>query len=139
VLTVETEGTRTQRVQMKGVLSCLARWPCPAGTGGFCSSLAALVSPVQKYFFPSLYTFSTLLSPSLSKLGSQPCWVACLLVCVSGRTLQTHILRKQKLASVLQVCTVHAIASSKVENIDYAKNIHALSRAQKVLHIVQKV
>ena len=36
--------------------------------------------PNTKYFFPH----RTLLSPSPSKLGRQPCWVACLLVCVSG-------------------------------------------------------
>ncbi len=40
------------------------------------------------YFRPSLlrvgvHRTSIPLSPSASKLGSQPCWVACLLVCVS--------------------------------------------------------
>ena len=30
------------------------------------------------------YTISITLSPSPSKLGRQPCWVSCLLVCVSG-------------------------------------------------------
>jgi hypothetical protein len=32
----------------------------------------------------SPYTISIPLSPSPSKLGRQPCWAACLLVCVSG-------------------------------------------------------
>ncbi len=34
--------------------------------------------------FSSPYTFSIPLSPPPSKLGWQPCWVTCLLVCVSG-------------------------------------------------------
>ncbi len=37
-----------------------------------------------KYFFPLPYTISMPLSSSPSSLGRQPCWVACLLVCVSG-------------------------------------------------------
>ncbi len=40
--------------------------------------------PSTKYFFSSSYTFSIPVSQSPSKLGGQPCWVACLLVCVSG-------------------------------------------------------
>ncbi len=47
------------------------------------SALASLAGPVQD-IFSSLYTISIPLSPSLSKLGRQPCWVSCLLVCVSG-------------------------------------------------------
>ncbi len=49
----------------------------------FLFSLAAQVGPVQ-IFFSSPCTGSTLLSPSPSKLGRQPCWVACPLLCVSG-------------------------------------------------------
>ncbi len=37
--------------------------------------------PSTKYFFPHHTLFQP---PSLSQLGRQPCWVACLLVCVSG-------------------------------------------------------
>ncbi len=45
--------------------------------------LVALVGPVQNIF--SLpYTNSIPFSPLVSKLGRQPCWVACLSVCVSG-------------------------------------------------------
>ncbi len=41
--------------------------------------------PRTKYFFPHCTcTISIPLSPSPNKLGWQPCWVACLLVCVSG-------------------------------------------------------
>jgi hypothetical protein len=48
------------------------------------SALAALVGPVQN-IFSSPYTILIPLSPSPSKLGSQPCWVACLLVWVSEK------------------------------------------------------
>jgi hypothetical protein len=51
----------------------------------FLSALAALVGPV-KNFFSLPYTISIALSPSHSKLGRQLCWVACLLVGVSGIT-----------------------------------------------------
>jgi hypothetical protein len=70
---------------MKEVLSWFVRWACRGGRRDFCSALAALVGPV-KNIFSSPYTSSILLSSSSSKLGRQPCWVACLLVlaCVSG-------------------------------------------------------
>ncbi len=74
----------TQRVQMKGVLSWLFSWAC------FCSALAALVSSVHS-FFSSQYAISISLSPLPSKLGRQPCWVACLLVCVSILYLSPQI------------------------------------------------
>jgi len=50
----------------------------------FCSALAALVGPVRNIFFPSPYTILINLSSSPSKLGRQPCWLTCLVVCVSG-------------------------------------------------------
>ncbi len=59
----------TQRVQIEGVHPWLVCWACRAGTGYFCSSLTALVSPVLN-IFSSLYTISFPLSPSPSKLGS---------------------------------------------------------------------
>jgi hypothetical protein len=37
----------TQRAQMKGVLPWLVSWACRAGIRDFCSTLAALVAPVQ--------------------------------------------------------------------------------------------
>jgi hypothetical protein len=73
----------TQRGQMKGVLSWLVHWACRASARDFCSALAALVGPVQN-IFPSPYIILIPLSPSPSKLGRQPCWVACLIVGVSG-------------------------------------------------------
>ncbi len=71
---------------MKGVIPWLVRWGGRAGTRDFCSALAALVGPVQyiKIFVSSPFTISITLSLSPSKLDRQPCWVACLLVCVSG-------------------------------------------------------
>jgi hypothetical protein len=70
---------------MKGVLSWLVRWASRTSTRDFCSALAVQASPVHFQF----------LSPSPSKLGRHPCWVACLLVCVSDYyllyTAQVHV------------------------------------------------
>ncbi len=44
-----------------------------------------LLSAQCKIFFSSSYTISITLSPSPRLLGSQPTWVAYLLVCVSRR------------------------------------------------------
>jgi hypothetical protein len=68
-----------QRVQTKEVV----RWASRAGTRDFCSALAALVGQVQNIYFLTVH-FPIPLSPSPSNLGMQPCWVACLLVRVSG-------------------------------------------------------
>jgi hypothetical protein len=48
----------------------------------FVLPLAALVGPVQNILFLTVQ-FLIPLSLSPSKLGRQPCWVACLLLCVS--------------------------------------------------------
>ncbi len=62
-----------------------AGWDRRAGTRDFCSALAALGGPVQNIFFFNVHNF-ILFSPSPSKLGRQPCWVAC---------FASHWLRKQ--------------------------------------------
>ncbi len=72
----------TQRVQMKEVLPWLVRWACCSGTRDFSSALAALVGTVQN-IFSSQYSILVPLSKSPSKMGRQPYWVSCLLVCVS--------------------------------------------------------
>ncbi len=72
-------------VQMKGFLPWWVRWDCRAGTRYFCSALAALVSPVQNDVFLTVHYFDSFY-PSPSKVGMQPCWVACLFLCVSGNT-----------------------------------------------------
>jgi hypothetical protein len=72
---------------MKRVLSWLVRcWAYRAVTKEFCSALAALAGLVRNIIiFSSPYTFSIPLFPSSSNsnLGRQPCWDACLLMCVS--------------------------------------------------------
>jgi hypothetical protein len=65
----------------------MVRWVCRAGKRDVCSALAVLVGPAPIIFFLTvLYvqyfnSFVPITSPS--KLGRQPCWVACLLVCAS--------------------------------------------------------
>ncbi len=54
------------------------------GTRDFCPALAALVNPVQNIFFVYRILFQFICSPLPSQLGTQSCWVACLLECVSG-------------------------------------------------------
>jgi hypothetical protein len=49
----------SQRGQIKGVLPLLVRWACRAGTRDFCSSLAALVVPVQNIFFLAVHYFNS--------------------------------------------------------------------------------
>ncbi len=61
----------------------MVRWVFRAGTRDFFPALAALVGIVQN-IFPLPYTISIYVSPSLRKLGRKSCWVACLLVYVSG-------------------------------------------------------
>ncbi len=68
----------TQRVQIRRVLPWLVHWACPV--------FAAPSRPVQKHF---LHCTLFHLSPSPSELGRKPCWVAYLLVCVSGRYIVT--------------------------------------------------
>jgi hypothetical protein len=72
---------------MRGVLPWLFRWTCRTDTRDFCPALAALVGPVENIYFLIIHYFNFFLSPSPSKLGRQPCWIACLFVHVSG----THL------------------------------------------------
>ncbi len=57
---------------------------CRAGTRDFCSALAAPVASVENIFFLTIHYFNSYMVPSPIKLGGQPGWVACLLVCVSA-------------------------------------------------------
>ncbi len=85
LLTVEPVGN--QRVQIKGALPWLVRWASRAFTKIFVQSwllLAALLSGQYKIYFSSPCSIPIPLSPSPTKLGSQPCWVAFLLVCFYG-------------------------------------------------------
>jgi hypothetical protein len=56
MLTVEWE---TQGVHMKRGFSWLVLWACRAGTRDFCSALAALVGPVQDFFFLTVNYFAS--------------------------------------------------------------------------------
>jgi hypothetical protein len=47
----------TYGIQMKGVLPWVVRWAHLAGTRDFYPALAALVSPVQYFFHPTLFHF----------------------------------------------------------------------------------
>ncbi len=71
---------------MKGVLPWWVRWACRASSVLEIFVLPWLLLQAQyKIFFSSPYTISIHLSPLTSKLGRHACWVAYLLVCVSGR------------------------------------------------------
>ncbi len=68
---------------MKRVLPWWVRWTCRACPRDFVLPWL-LQSPQYKVFVSSPYIISIPLSLSPSKLGRQPCWVACLLIRVSG-------------------------------------------------------
>jgi hypothetical protein len=72
---------------MKGVFPWLVRLARRAGTRGFCTALAALVSPVQNIFPPS-HIFFSLFVPIAQQPGGQSCRVACILKCVSAYILE---------------------------------------------------
>ncbi len=82
LLTVETGVNGDSKSTNEKVLPWLVCWACRAGTRDFCSAWAALVGPVQNIFFLTVHYFNCW-SPSPSKLGRQPCWVAWNLECVS--------------------------------------------------------
>ncbi len=82
MLTVETEVNGDSKRTNERGSSLFGSWACGAGTRDFCSALAALVGPVKLFF--SSRTILIPLCPPPSKLGRQSCWVACLLVFVSG-------------------------------------------------------
>ncbi len=84
LLTIETEANGdSKRTNEKGsFLGWFVELVVPVQEI-FCFALAALIGPVQNIFVLNVHRTSIPLSPSASKLGRQPCWVACLLVCVS--------------------------------------------------------
>ncbi len=79
LLTVETEVNVGSKSTNEPWLIC---WACRASTRDFCSASAALVGLIQNIYLLTVHYFNCL-SPSPSKLGRQPCWVAWNLVCVS--------------------------------------------------------
>jgi hypothetical protein len=102
LLTVETEvNGDSKRTTEKA--------PSLGGSLGFSSRykrflfcLGCSIRSSTKYFFPhlTLLTFLILFAPSSSKLGRQPCWAACRLVCVSGS--DTESARQSLIQSFLQ-------------------------------------
>jgi hypothetical protein len=83
LLTVETEANGDSKSTNERGPSLVVRWDFHVGARDFCPALAALVGPVLKIFFFSLYTISIHLSPSPSKLGRQSFRVADLLMHIS--------------------------------------------------------
>ncbi len=86
LLTVETEVNGDFKVKTTN-----ERGPSLFGSLGlscrykrFASCLGRPSRPSSKYFFYSFFIVSVHLSPSPRKLGRQSCWVACLLICISG-------------------------------------------------------
>ncbi len=71
----------TQRGQIKGVLSWLARWACRTSTRDFCSALAAIVGPVQNIFLITVLYFNAFV-PSAQEAG-QPAVLGSLPLSVS--------------------------------------------------------
>jgi hypothetical protein len=89
--TVKTEPMEAYGEQIKGVFLNLVCLACRVGTRDLHPGVTALVSPVQ-IFFSLPHTFSLYVSPhrpATWAVGRQSCWVACLLVCVSGLTRAT--------------------------------------------------
>ncbi len=80
-LTVETELNGDSKSTNERGSSLVGSLGLSCRKRDFCPALASLVDPVQNVFSSPL-TISMPLSPSPSKLGKQPCWVACLLVYV---------------------------------------------------------
>jgi hypothetical protein len=92
-----------------------------------CSWLLGLAVPVQEIFVQpwlllsaqykifisphcTVYTFSVPLSPWPSKLGRQSCWVAGLLLSVSG--MNRALERKSKQVTETSPCFIHQLVSS---------------------------
>jgi hypothetical protein len=72
---------------------------------------------ITNFLFSSAYTFSLPLFTSPNKLCRQPCWVACLLVCVSGQTYQnctgvTQLMKVRRACEVF-VYSVHLYSTRR--------------------------
>jgi hypothetical protein len=59
----------------------MVRWACRAGTRDFLSAFAALGGPLQDIFSRRTLFHFLCPHPSASKLGRQPRWVGCLVLC----------------------------------------------------------
>ncbi len=105
--TVITEVNGDSKSTKKGALPRLVRsfLPSHAGTRYFCSAWAALVGPVQYIFFLSILYFNAFVPIAQQAVGrQQPCWIACLFLCVSvwkivAINLNSKTTRKQNTSS----------------------------------------
>jgi hypothetical protein len=90
LLTLETEinGDSKSTNKRGPSLVCLLGLLCPYKRFLIC--LGCSSRPSAKIFFVTVHC-SIPLSPSPSNLGRQPCWVACLLVCVSETNKETSL------------------------------------------------
>jgi hypothetical protein len=86
LLTVETEVNGDSKSANEKGLPWLVHWACREGTRDFCSAVAALVRQ-YKIIFPRRSLFQFLCPHRPASWDRLPCWVACLLVCVSGCTI----------------------------------------------------
>ncbi len=84
LLTVETEVNGDSKSTNERGPSLVGSLELSCGTRDFCPALAALVFLVQNIFFLTAHYFNSFVPISPSKLGRQPCWIACLIVCVPG-------------------------------------------------------
>jgi hypothetical protein len=88
LLTVKTEANGASKSTNKSEPFLVCCWACAAEQEIFVLPWL-LLSAQYKLLFSSLFTISIPLSPIASKLARQPCWVACLLACVS-RSHKSH-------------------------------------------------
>jgi hypothetical protein len=85
----------TQRGKMKEVLSLLVRWACVVQVQDIFVVPWLLYSDQYKIFFSSTVHYFNSYFPiaqQAGQVGTQPCWVACLLVCVSSQQCPTELL-----------------------------------------------
>jgi hypothetical protein len=84
LLTVETQMNGDSKSTNKRCPSLVASLGLPCRYKRFLFFLGCSSRHTTIYIFSSPNIMSIILSPSPSKLGRNPCWVACLLECVSG-------------------------------------------------------
>jgi hypothetical protein len=100
----------TQRVQMKGVLPWLVRWACRAAQGIFLFCLGcSCLGTKQNTFFLVVHYFISFVPIAQPKLGRQPCWVACLLICVSGSYIVYIVLGRERMRCFTSVYNVRTV------------------------------
>ncbi len=72
----------------EGILPWLVCWACRASTRDCWVCLGCSNQPSTNIFFSLQYNFNSCVPYWRSKLGRQSCWVARLVVCVSGLSIE---------------------------------------------------